>query len=275
MSSIVVPVNFTANAANAARYATDMALATGMDIHLVNVLELPKGPKKELPAGIHEELLNSCHELLQKLAEELIDRSTGEVHIATDVETGEIRQRLTNFCKSVQPFAIVCGSPERSLDNVLKGSSTINKLRGLLYPLLIVPERSSFRHIRNILIACDQEDVHNGIINARPLLQTLNQAFTPNYIALHVLVDGQASVEKIRTEFESWKESLGMSAAAISFVRQPDVAKGISEYLRSHTVDLLLVLPKKHNWLEGHKSRSKEIIEDCGAVPIMSVNRVK
>jgi len=268
MRSIVVPVNFTANAANAARYATDMALAIGMDIHLVNVLELPL---QRMSADIHEELLGSCLEMLEKLSEELAVRSMGKVRIAIDVETGELQRHLSEFCKSIRPFAIVCGSAEGSLERLLNGTSTIDKLRELTWPLLIVPERSTFRSIRNVLIACDTEDIHAGIVSARPVLETLRNAFAPRFVALHVVVDGEASEEKLAAEFQSWKDVLGTDDPALTFIRRPDIAKGISEYLESHTADMLLVLPKKHGWPDGRRSRSREIISKL--VPILSLNR--
>lgn len=273
MRSIVVPVNFTPNAANAARYATDMALALGMDIHLVNVLEMPKAPHKKFSAGVHEELLNSCLELLQKLSAELATRSRGKVRIATDLETGNIHDRLAEFCKTIRPFAIVCGSSEGSMDNLLKGSDTIKRIRQLPYPLLVVPEHTAFHTIRNVLIACDGEDIHTGIFNARPMLETLTNAFSPRFLALHVLVDGETSAQKLAAEFQSWKGILGPFDPAITFIRQPNVAKGIAEYLQAHNTDLLLVLPKKHGWLDGYKSRSREIVSKV--VPILSLSRKK
>jgi nucleotide-binding universal stress UspA family protein len=239
MSSIVVPVNFAANAANAARYAVDLASSLGMDIHLVNVLELPKDSPKKFSADVHEELLNSCLELLQQLAAELSCRCGGTVRIATDLETGNLHDSLAKFCKAIRPFAIVCGSPESPPENILDCSSTINSIRQLPYPLLIVPENASFHTIRNVLIACDHEDIHTGIVNARPMLEALNHAFSP----------------------------------AISIIRQPDVAKGIAGYLQSHTTDLLVVLPKKHGWLDSYKSRSRQLLSVV--VPILSGKRKK
>jgi len=273
MRSIVVPVNFTANSANAARYATDMALALGMDIHLVNILELPKTSRNELSACIHEEIINSCLELLQKSSEELSVRSKKRIRIATDLETGDFHDRLAAFCKEIKPFTIVCGSSESSLENILRGSSSIDRIRQLAYPLLIVPEHAGFHSIRNVLIACDHEDIHTGIVLARPILEALNSAFSPRYVALHVQVDGQVSADKLSAAFQSWNDIPGTFAPAITFIRQPSVAKGIAEYLQSHAADLLLVLPKKHGWLEGHTSRSREILSKV--VPILSLNRKK
>jgi nucleotide-binding universal stress UspA family protein len=273
MRSIVVPVNFTANAANAARYATDMALALGMDVHLVNVLEMSPASCNELSAGIHEELINSCLEFLQQLSEELNLRSHGLVRIATDLETGDIQRRLSGFCKPIAPFVIVCGSSEIPAGKILEGSTTINRIRHLPWPLLIVPKNASFHSIRNILIACDNEDIHNGIVNAKPLLETINQAFSPRYVALHVLVNDEAVTDRLSAEFQSWKNFPGTLNPAITFIKQPNVAMGIAEYLESHNADLLLILPKKHGWFDTRKSYSKNILSKI--VPILSLNRKK
>ncbi len=94
MRSIVVPVNFSPNSANAARYAADLGMAIGVDIHLINVFEIPVSLSEvPMPESVFQELRESCTEQLDELRAELVRRTTGKIAITTDMETGGVESR--------------------------------------------------------------------------------------------------------------------------------------------------------------------------------------
>ena len=68
MRPIVVPVNFAANAANAARYAADIALNIGADLHLIYVFQIPTSiGEVPMPESVFDEMRDSGQELLDDL----------------------------------------------------------------------------------------------------------------------------------------------------------------------------------------------------------------
>ena len=86
MRSIVVPVNFTENSNNAARYAADMALAIDGDIHLIYVFQLPLTIAEfPIPDATIEEMQRDSRITLNALKDELRQRTRDQVGVTTEM----------------------------------------------------------------------------------------------------------------------------------------------------------------------------------------------
>ncbi len=87
MRSIVVPVNFSANSANAARYAADPGMAIGADIHLVHVFQIPASvPVVPMPESVFKELRDSGIEMLAGLPQTAKFHAVRKIVVACDKE---------------------------------------------------------------------------------------------------------------------------------------------------------------------------------------------
>ena len=246
MRSIVVPVNFSASSANAARYAADLGMAIGADIHLVHVSQIPASVSVvPMPESVFKELRDSGIEMLAGLQTELAMRTSGKIAITTDMETGGEETKIEVYCKEKQPLLVVLGESGESLQNVLAGSAIVREMRHLPYPILMVPQTAKFRAVRKIVVACDKEDMDSGIADTLPLLKELSELLGARLEVLHVVTNGEETAAKVQ--------------------------EGISDYLEGHGADWVMVFPKGHSVLEFHRSRSKQIVEHC-VVPVLSVH---
>ncbi|MBS1665066.1 MAG: universal stress protein [Bacteroidetes bacterium] len=255
MRNIIIPVDSTGAGMNAAKFGVDIALERGMDVYLLDVLELNGGKGYTvLSQSVLEELLNHSQEQLKELSEKLGAHAGQRVLIRTDLETGKLEERLMKLCGEKHPFLVVA-----AMGRLFKG---------LQFPLLLIPEGVSFRGFRHVVVACDREDIHTCLGKARPLIRQLTDVFHPRFTPVHVLTEGEGSAGKIILEYQSWAGSLEGWAPTITLVRQPAVGEGMAEYLGGHDADLLLVFPKKHSWLESHVSKAAEIT-GCSSVPVM------
>jgi nucleotide-binding universal stress UspA family protein len=240
MKPIVVPVNFSNNSSNAARYAVDLALAIGADLRLVYVLEFPATVTElPMPEYVFEEMQRSGQILLQTLTDELVKRTKGQVNVLSDMEVGGVEYHLEKYCYRTEPFLVVMGASGHTLDTVLEGSNTVRAMRGIPYPLLIIPEKAVFHTIKEIVLACEPEDVGADLPGTLPFLKEL-----------HDLFDAHFNVISVSTK---------------------DISEGINAYLGKENADWLIVFPKKHTFFEFHNSKSKKIARHC-PVPVMSVH---
>ena len=273
MKSIVVPVNYTGHAANAARYAADLALSLGADIHLVYVFEIPFTlSEAPLPPGAFEELELSNVTLLKDLKQELMTRASGLLNITTTIEVGSIDSRLEDFCKSKDPLLVVMGASGDRLENVLAGSNTVRAVRHLPYPILVVPEKARFHSIEKIVVACEREDIVSGLPSALPFLKELSEHLTGASLeVLHVLTDKEENTNELVIAYNDWKGEVSGLSPALHFIRHSKVGEGIEDYLKRCAADLVMVFPKKHSLLEFHKSQARQQVLHC-AVPVMSVH---
>jgi nucleotide-binding universal stress UspA family protein len=272
MHSIVVPVNFSANSANAARYAADTARAIGADIHLLHVFEIPVSVSEvPMPESVFQELRDAGFELLSRLQTALIERTSGKVAIFTDLETGGIEARLEAFCRVRKPLLVVMGATGDKFPAMFDGSNTTRALHRLPYPILVVPAGAQFKAIGTIIVACDKEDIDSGMPATLPFLQQLSDLLDARLEVVHVLTNGEESAAGVIQEYNIWKKEAVALAPKLHFVRQRKVEDGLTTYLKNHHADWVIVFPKSHSLLEFHRSKSKQIVDHC-VIPVMSVH---
>lgn len=265
-------MNFSASAANAARYAADMALAVGADVHLLHALHVPvRTSQVPLPDTAFEMLQENSRFLLQQLADELGKRTYNKTRITTDMEIGDMEYRLEKFCQDRQPFVVVMGTSGNFMQRAMVGDHTSAVIRRLSFPVLVVPDKAVFSGIKKIALACDLEDIGSGISISRPFLQELRDIFGSEFDVVNIMSGPEKNEVQVAFEFDSWKAQLQEIHPELHFVRAERLTEGIHEYLAHHAVDWLIVFPKKHHVLELHRSRAKKIVLNC-PVPVMSVH---
>lgn len=272
MRTIVVPVNFTANSAYAARYAADLAAAIKADIHLIYVFQPPVSAAEiPLPESVYEEMRDSGLDLLKELSDDLIKHTGGIVKIFTDLEFGGIGPRLEAFCTFRNPYLVVMGASGDGLQNILEGSHAVQAMRHLRYPVLAIPPGTQWHPVRKIVVACDKEDIDSGMPDALPFLDEISRLLNARLEVVHVITAGEGSIVEAIAEYNVWKKGALGLAPELHFVRRSNVENGVADYLENHKADWLMVFPKSHSILEFHKSRAKQIVLNC-AIPVMSVH---
>src|SRR5689334_8238061 len=99
MRSIVVPVNFSENSYNAARYAADMALAVDGDIHLIYVFQLPLTTAEyPMPDAAIGEMQRDGLTMLNGLKDELRQRTRNQIGVTTEMTAGSVVHNLEEYC---------------------------------------------------------------------------------------------------------------------------------------------------------------------------------
>jgi nucleotide-binding universal stress UspA family protein len=271
MKSIVVPINFSACASNAARYAADLALVIKADIHLIHVIQVPVSSADLLMTGdLYQEMIDAANLDLQSLRSELTERTQQKVKVDYSVESGNISAKVQELCLQLKPYAVVLGATGPTLEKFLAGSPVSSFLRNLDYPVLVVPEAAAFHNFRQILLACDLEDIGSGMPNSLPLLNDLRAYFGSRFDIVTVETKRVLDDEASPSESDGWKEDFKALHPAIHYIRKPKVEAGILEYLASNEADLVIVFPKKHGLLDFHTSQSRKLAGHS-PVPVLSL----
>jgi len=258
MKNIVVAVDFTESSNNAAHYAADMAAAIGAELHLVHVLDFRAiHPEVPVPDYLLDEVRDSGLNSLESLATELRSRTGQKISVITDLETGAVERRVKDFSWWKKPFVVVRGASR----------GEIAEIGRLPFPLLIIPPDAAFRQLRNIVIACDEEEINNGVPVPMEFLRELRDVFHAHFDVLHVATKHQVSATP---SFSEWRATLMDQFPELHFVSAATVEEGIHDYLNHHTVDWLIVFPKKKGLFDFHKSFSRQIVLHC-PVPVTIV----
>ncbi|HUB61810.1 MAG TPA: universal stress protein [Puia sp.] len=272
MRTIVVPVNFSPASSNAARYAADLAVATGSRLNLIHVLQPPiTALEYPIPDSAFEMLRDSAVSRLKDLAAELHKRTAGRVPIEKDMETGGVDYKLRKYCEQLHPFLVVMGSAGQPFERFLSGSPTLQALRRLPYPTLVIPEGVQFEQPERIVLACDLEDMSSGMAGALNFLRELKDLFAARFDVVNVTPPAGEGHGKVVHILEAWRERLKDIYPDLHYVHTDKVSKGISQYLKDHPADWLVVFPKKHSFYELHSSQAKKIVLHS-LIPVMSIH---
>jgi nucleotide-binding universal stress UspA family protein len=272
MKSIIVPVNFSACAANAARYAADLAAILHADLHLIHVIQVPvTSAEMNMTQYLYEELVDSANQSLKQLQVDLRKHTQGKINIETILDSGSLTTKIKDRCNEIKPYAIVLGATGPSLEKFLAGSPIASLLHNLDYPVLVVPENVPFRHYHHILLACDLSDIGHGLPQSMPLLKDLRDHFGCRFDVLTVETPKILAREHAVFSTNDWQEPFRHIYPDIHFIKTPKVEEGILEYLNHHEADLVMVFPKKHGLFEFHVSQSRKLAKHS-PIPVLSLH---
>ncbi|MBS1668583.1 MAG: universal stress protein [Bacteroidetes bacterium] len=269
MKPLLVPTDFSASAINAAKYAGDMAVAINADLYLLHVLQLPVSTTEvPLTDELFEDMQDAAKSDMSNLKAELDKHTGGKVNIFTLIETGSIEHEIEEFCVRRNPFAVIMGSKKNGAERFMFGSNALYAIKHLHHPLMIIPNDVSFHNMRKIVLACDLSDVNKSI----PIdtLKEIQQAFHSTFDVLNVNKKNISDL-KSNLEFILLKDLLKDLYPTYHFNIANTVEEGISHFLENHDIDLLVLIPKRHNVFEFHQSHTKKMVLK-GAVPILAIH---
>lgn len=272
MKVIIVPTDFSEHARNAMNYAADMAKAVHANLALLHVLQLPAS---EIPVTgeILDKWVSDAEKELGKLKDDIMERTSGKVKVTEEIRTGFLIAEIQDFCDALKPYAVVMGTQGAgAVERFVFGSSTIGAMKHVDWPLIIVPPDARFKQIRKIGLACDMKRV--AATTPVDEIKSLVKEFGASLVVIHVntgddykygpaIVDQSAQLQHLLDELHP----------SYRFIDGGDIEKSLDEVAKQGDVDLLIVVPKRHNVINSifRKSQSKQIAMHTN-VPIMSLH---
>ena len=178
MKRILLPTDFSKNSLNAIRYAMAFFKKSEIDFYVLNVQKTSDYTTSDLMSrssgtSIYRAVLDDNKKSLQKFIEKLKQECIGEKYtfhslVDFDVFTDAIQQAVTS--KKID-LIIMGTNGATGAKEVLFGSNTLNVIRKVDCPLIAVPENYKFKHIQQILLTLNYQEVSTPSI--APLLDVL------------------------------------------------------------------------------------------------------
>lgn len=276
MKTIIVPTDFSPVAMNALHYALDMATSINAEIILLNTYQAPvaysDAPVSPVTTISIDDIKKASQERLEDLRQEVGRLTGGRMRVYTEAKLGNTVDVLEMICSAVRPFAVVMGSHGATgIERLIMGSTTLSVIRHLRCPVIVVPPGTNYKAIRKMGLACDFKDVVETI--PVDYIKNVVHEFKPELYVLNVNPDGKNYDEDIPLE-SAWLDNLlGDIKPNYYFLKRDDVVEAINEFSETHNLDVVIVIPKKHNLFERifHKSHSKELLTNAH-IPIMSIH---
>lgn len=265
MNTIIVPTDFSAAAESATAYAARLAQQLQASVLLLHVYQLPV-PMTDYPVltVTHEDLKKGADEGLDRAAAEARNRHAG-ITFETESRLGDIATEIEEACKERNAFTLVAGTKDLSgFERFLFGDTTTSLIKNSSYPVITVPEGAVMEVPRNIVLATDLQNIDE--IPAEKITE-IAHLLKANLHVVHV------EIKEEKTESpERLLQRLGGGKATYHTIQDDDVAEGLSHFVSQNNIDLVLVLPHKHNLYERlfFKGHTQGIIQSV-QVPVMSL----
>jgi len=273
MKTILVPVDFSPTSHNAASYALQYAKQIGGKIMLIHAYEPPfvyplyQGIEIS-PEGMHQIKQREIKLLANQLAE--LEPLIKVEHMLFE---GSLLQVISDITESMQVAFLVMGiTGAGKLKETLIGSNAFTVAKKCKIPALIVPENAVFNKINDIGLTTDFRDVASTIPDK--LVSELIQATGAR---LHILnVDFKNRQWTYDTPFQSGlvETMFQQYHPQYHFIDHTDLVEGLNNYVVKFSIELLLVIPQRHNLVEQifSGSHTKSILFHS-KVPVMVLHQ--
>jgi nucleotide-binding universal stress UspA family protein len=261
MKTILVPVDFSETAANAAEFAGNLAAFYGAELWLYHAFQIPIALSEfAYPVLDIAEMQKAADHELEVLKDKTQAKLRRTIPIHLKSEMNVLQLGLDNICATINPDLVVMGlSGKNALTRLIVGSNTIKTINDLRYPLLVIPPKAEFIPVRRIGFACD----YHQLEKTTPV-SLLNKIVTDFHADLHVLnISTHKNNEKSIDEGNAMiMDLLKGTKAEFHNVEAREVPEGINWFIDRAKLDWIVVIPKKHRLLEKvfKRSHTQELI---------------
>ncbi len=142
----------------------------------------------------------------------------------------------------------------------------LTEFRKLKYPVLAVPPGHEYKQVQKICFAFDNKHTGNDIALAQ--LTNIATALKAELYVLNAQSDGHNQDNNIDID-EAAKIALSAANPHYHMVYNvQDVDAVIQDFVKNKSMDLLVMIPRKHSFFEGlfHKSHTKATAQPPGCL---------
>lgn len=262
MKTLIVPTDFSSASVNALNYALALAKEINARIILFHAYQIPVTFSEVPVVTISlEELQRETDAKMEQLLQDARHVSSGVLDISIENVLGNTVEELGELCRKYAPFAVVMGTKGAgALERMIIGSTTLDAIKELTVPVLIVPPGAVYKSIHKIGFACDFRDVKETI-PANAILEFI-AAFKASLHILNVDFKEKHFSGETPLETEEIHELLGAVNPSYHYINSTQVDEGINAFSDANRIDLLITVPKKHSFWESifRKSQSSELV---------------
>lgn len=261
MKTILVPVDFSATAGNAAEFAGNLAAFYGAELWLYHAFQIPMALSEfAYPVLDIAEMQKAADHELELLKERTQSKLRRVIPIHTTAEMNVLHIGLDNLCNTINPDLVVMGlSGKNPLTRLIVGSNTIKAINDLHYPLLIIPPQAEFIPVRKIGFACDYEQLEK----TTPVNLVL-KIVGDFHADLHVLNISNPKINKnhLQDEEATIMSLLKDTKAEFHTIEAREITEGINWFIDRAKLDWIVVIPKKHRLLDKifKRSHTQELV---------------
>lgn len=243
MNRLLVPVDFSVNAADALRYAYGVAQHVGYGIDCLNVAKIHTRSHFMSPTELNNLEAESRKEAQSQLeafiAATLADTApSGGVDVRPVVRIGFAIEEIIGQAHGGEYIALVMGTKGMSnLGEKILGSNTANVLENVKLPVISVPQGAVFTPVDELTYICNLEQVCLPCIGH---LFAFSQRISSRMCLLHIDEVGAYRRPGAKEQLERLvRLAISNENVAVAVLEAESQVQGVVEYLKEHPTDLI------------------------------------
>lgn len=265
IKNILVPVDFSACSKNALQEAIQLAKKVNAKIHMVNAVHIHTPQPNYSSAAILDTLFADYEAQVRQSFEELESEMIELKDIPHESDrflsylTDAIRAELTT--KNID--LIIMGTRKRheSIDYFL-GSNATDVIQSTTVPVIIIPETSKIGDLTKIALAADLKKISN--MGKLDTLKGIAELYGSEILVFHIEESPFKISEEEEKRMSEITQKLSGVTSSIRTCEAKDIEEGIKEFIQRHKIDMLAMIPRRHNLFDKlfNKSLTKTIALD-------------
>lgn len=234
MHRVIIPVDFSDTALNAARFV-GLMLAGKADALVILYHNFKDNEDEEM-----------CKNYLESLKMELHHKGDLNVECITEMG-GDLIDNLSRLAQTRTATLIAMGITGRTaMGQKLIGSNTLKMVDKSLIPVLIIPSDATFAGINNVAFASDFKEVERTTPTA--FICSVLEMFQPT---LHIVnVDPNhyvAITDECKQEKEKLQNMFGSYKPEFYFLAMNDFYDAMDNFVKDYNIDMLVTVPRRHS----------------------------
>ncbi len=250
MKIISVATDYSDVSINAVNYAANLALAYDTKLYIIHVYETPVFFTSEMPYTAVE----AAEKLAQHEGESKMEALSKEIksdfpalNFDTIVKKGLTTDLICDIANEVKTDLLITGSTGAGMvERALIGSTTTSIINNSTQPVLIVPNKASFKKIKKIVFATDLKDNNiNEVSKLIPFAKVTDAELVFLFIDNNIMTDSD-DLSKIMTEKIHNKVNYEKVSGYIC--TDTNIMNGISLFLTKSNADMICMLTHKRKF---------------------------
>jgi nucleotide-binding universal stress UspA family protein len=268
---VLIYTSFTETSRNALHYACQFALERNFPLVLVHNYDPPLNYAADPLA--FSSINVSLEDTEEKLKEErnwAVSQYAG-LTIEYRLTFGTPSVAIQGLSDEFKIDFLITGAPESGGEFWGWNNEFVDILNSLPVPVLIIPKTVSYQRLTNIGFASD----YAAMLTPQQL-SFIKRMLDPGQNQLHIIhvsVPGKKNEAQRIKHREALEASLAQYSPVYASIENTDVVATIINYIRSFSLQLLIVIPRKHGiWYSVFNQRHSKRLTRINHLPILTLN---
>jgi nucleotide-binding universal stress UspA family protein len=262
MKTLLVPTDYSESASNAVDYAIGFAKVIPCHIILFHAFHIPVPVMDtDLAYSIPPSVTEHNRAMLEEYAKGLLSNKAKGILLETIARSGQAADEIAILARERKiDFVIMGTSFSGRIGHALFGSTTTGVLDRVTQPVIVVPEKAIFKVPARVAFACDYDlKVSSRVLKE---LKILVRFFKARLFVINVEKPGENMSTQQTLGSLQVETALEGTNRSMHYLADKNVVKSVMEFEDSHLVDLLVMIPKRHEGLSRifHPSQTRKMV---------------